>query len=85
MLLHFMFFCIHYILQEISIGIIGNLACHEVPMKRIVSTKGLIEMIVDKLFLDDPQCLSETSRYDASLTHVDVVILTFIFVRGQVT
>ncbi|XP_058779747.1 uncharacterized protein LOC131653576 isoform X2 [Vicia villosa] len=48
--------------NEISIGIIGNLACHEVPMKRIVSTKGLIEMIVDKLFLDDPQCLSETSR-----------------------
>ncbi|CAK8535326.1 unnamed protein product [Lathyrus sativus] len=48
--------------NEISIGIIGNIACHEVLMKRIVSTKGLIEMIVDKLFLDDPQCLSETSR-----------------------
>ncbi|KAJ1388962.1 Armadillo-type fold [Sesbania bispinosa] len=47
---------------EISIGIIGNLACHEVPMKHIVSTKGLIEIIVDKLFLDDPQCLCETSR-----------------------
>ncbi|KAL5081852.1 hypothetical protein RYX36_010273 [Vicia faba] len=48
--------------NEISVGIIGNLACHEVLMKRIVSTKGLIEMIVDKLFLDDPQCLCETSR-----------------------
>ncbi|KAK7261268.1 hypothetical protein RIF29_27577 [Crotalaria pallida] len=47
---------------EISIGIIGNLACHEVPMKRIVSTEGLIEIIVDKLFLDDPQCLCETCR-----------------------
>lgn len=47
---------------EISIGIIGNLACHEVPMKHIVSTKGLIEIIVDKLFLDDPQCLCETCR-----------------------
>ncbi|XP_061345407.1 uncharacterized protein LOC133291199 isoform X2 [Gastrolobium bilobum] len=48
--------------NEISIGIIGNLACHEVPMKRIVSTKGLIEIVVDKLFLDDPQCLCETCR-----------------------
>ncbi|KAI5412348.1 hypothetical protein KIW84_057141 [Lathyrus oleraceus] len=48
--------------NEVSIGIIGNLACHEVLMKCIVSTKGLIEMIVDRLFLDDPQCLCETSR-----------------------
>ncbi|KAK7324892.1 hypothetical protein VNO77_28812 [Canavalia gladiata] len=47
---------------EIIIGIIGNLACHEVPMKHIVSTKGLIEIIVDKLFLDDPQCLCEMCR-----------------------
>ncbi|KAF1882700.1 hypothetical protein Lal_00002880 [Lupinus albus] len=47
---------------EISIGIIGNLACHEVPVKHIVSTEGLIEIIVDKLFLDDPQCLCETFR-----------------------
>ncbi|KAF7823301.1 Protein saal1 [Senna tora] len=47
---------------EICIGICGNLACHEVPMKRIVSTNGLIEIIVDILFLDDPQCLCETCR-----------------------
>ncbi|XP_045801783.1 uncharacterized protein LOC123898609 isoform X2 [Trifolium pratense] len=47
---------------EIIIGIIGNLACHEVPMKHIVSTKGLIEIIVDKLFMEDPQCLCETCR-----------------------
>ncbi|XP_057729011.1 uncharacterized protein LOC130944625 isoform X2 [Arachis stenosperma] len=47
---------------EISIGIIGNLACHEIPMKRIVSTNGLIEIIVDKLFMDDPQCLCEICR-----------------------
>ncbi|XP_052726774.1 uncharacterized protein LOC108334463 isoform X2 [Vigna angularis] len=47
---------------EISIGIIGNLACHEVPMKHIISTKGLMEIIIDKLFLDDPQCLYETCR-----------------------
>ncbi|KAJ7947916.1 Protein saal1 [Quillaja saponaria] len=48
--------------SEICIGIIGNLACHEVPMKHIVSTNGLIELIVDQLFLDDPQCLCETFR-----------------------
>ncbi|KAH1222263.1 Protein saal1 [Glycine max] len=36
---------------EIGIGIIGNLACHEVPMKHIISTKGLIEIIVEKLLL----------------------------------
>ncbi|MED6132918.1 hypothetical protein PIB30_023323 [Stylosanthes scabra] len=47
---------------EISLGIIGNLACHEIPMKRIVSTNGLIEIIVDKLFMDDPQCLCEICR-----------------------
>ncbi|KAL1298715.1 hypothetical protein HN51_043019 [Arachis hypogaea] len=47
---------------EISIGIIGNLACHEIPMKHIVSTNGLIEIIVDKLFMDDPQCLCEICR-----------------------
>ncbi|CAJ2660102.1 unnamed protein product [Trifolium pratense] len=47
---------------EIIIGIIGNLACHEVLMKHIVSTKGLIEIIVDKLFMEDPQCLCETCR-----------------------
>jgi len=68
-------------LQEISIGIIGNLACHEVPLNQIVSTKGLIEIIVEKLFLDDPQCLCETCRYDTFLTHVNVVLLSFIFVK----
>ncbi|KAK7272197.1 hypothetical protein RJT34_28649 [Clitoria ternatea] len=47
---------------EISIGIIGNLACHEVPRKRIFSTDGLMGIILDKLFLDDPQCLCETCR-----------------------
>ncbi|XP_028756837.1 uncharacterized protein LOC114716065 isoform X1 [Neltuma alba] len=47
---------------EIMIGICGNLACHEVPMKHLASTNGLIEIIVDKLFLDDPQCLCEVCR-----------------------
>ncbi|KAH7561157.1 hypothetical protein JRO89_XS10G0181200 [Xanthoceras sorbifolium] len=48
--------------MEISLGIIGNLACHEVLMKHIVSTNGLIGTIVDQLFLDDTQCLIEACR-----------------------
>ncbi|KAH9700092.1 ARM repeat superfamily protein [Citrus sinensis] len=47
---------------EIILGIIGNLACHEVLMQRIVSTQGLNEIIVDQLFLDDTQCLIEACR-----------------------
>ncbi|GMI94552.1 hypothetical protein like AT5G22820 [Hibiscus trionum] len=47
---------------EICLGILGNLACHEVPMKHIVSTNGLIAVIVDQLFLDDTQCLCEAFR-----------------------
>ncbi|RDX97919.1 hypothetical protein CR513_19238, partial [Mucuna pruriens] len=57
-----LFVCKSERVTEISIGIIGNLACHEVPMKHIILTKGLIEIIVDKLFVDDPQCLCETCR-----------------------
>ncbi|XP_050211722.1 uncharacterized protein LOC126661880 isoform X2 [Mercurialis annua] len=49
-------------ITEICLGIIGNLACHEVPMEHIVSTNGLIEIIVEQLFLDDPQCLCEACR-----------------------
>ncbi|KAM1100121.1 hypothetical protein ACFX2I_006658 [Malus domestica] len=48
--------------MEISLGIIGNLACHEVPMKQIISTNGLIGIIVDQLFSDDAQCLCEICR-----------------------
>ncbi|CAL8999762.1 unnamed protein product [Prunus brigantina] len=47
---------------EITLGIIGNLACHEVPMKHIVSTIGLIGTIVDQLFSEDAQCLCEACR-----------------------
>ncbi|XP_056169251.1 uncharacterized protein LOC115673346 isoform X4 [Syzygium oleosum] len=49
--------------REICLGIIGNVACHEVLMKSIVSTKGLIDAIVDQLFLDDTQCLCEACRF----------------------
>ncbi|XP_050947748.1 uncharacterized protein LOC103497988 isoform X2 [Cucumis melo] len=48
--------------MEISLGIIGNLACHEVPMKHIVAKSGLITTIVSQLFLDDAQCLCEVCR-----------------------
>ncbi|KAM7528039.1 hypothetical protein LguiB_031449 [Lonicera macranthoides] len=47
---------------EIGLGIIGNLACHEVSRKHIASTKGLVEVIVDQLFLDDTPCLCEACR-----------------------
>ncbi|XP_027084511.2 uncharacterized protein [Coffea arabica] len=49
-------------ITEISLGIIGNLACHEVSRKHIASTNGLIKTIVDQLFLDDAQCLCEALR-----------------------
>ncbi|XP_076935608.1 uncharacterized protein LOC143602354 [Bidens hawaiensis] len=48
--------------MEISLGIIGNLACHEVSRKQIATVKGLIEIIVDQLFVDDTPCLCEEFR-----------------------
>ncbi|ONK75273.1 uncharacterized protein A4U43_C03F15150 [Asparagus officinalis] len=47
---------------EICLGIIGNLACHDDLGRRIVSKSGLIETVVQQLFLDDSTCLSETFR-----------------------
>ncbi|KAF4393425.1 hypothetical protein F8388_023229 [Cannabis sativa] len=47
---------------EICLGIIGNLACHEDPMRLIVSTNGLVKLIVNQIFLDDTQCLCEACR-----------------------
>ncbi|CAA2955623.1 saal1 isoform X1 [Olea europaea subsp. europaea] len=49
-------------ITEISLGIIGNLACHETSRKQIASTNGLIKVIVDQLFLDDVPCLCEACR-----------------------
>lgn len=61
--------------MEISLGIIGNLACHEVPMKHIVTKCGLITTIVNQLFLDDAQCLCEVCRLlDAGLQSSECVI-----------
>nr|XP_043631866.1 uncharacterized protein LOC122603265 isoform X2 [Erigeron canadensis] len=47
---------------EISLGILGNLACHEALRKEIVSVKGLVELVVDQLFVDDTPCLCEEFR-----------------------
>ncbi|KAI3775668.1 hypothetical protein L1987_45417 [Smallanthus sonchifolius] len=47
---------------EISLGIVGNLACHEVSQKQIATVKGLLEIIVDQLFVDDTPCLCEEFR-----------------------
>ncbi|KAJ4970103.1 hypothetical protein NE237_003202 [Protea cynaroides] len=47
-------------IKEISLGILANLACHEVPQAHLVSTKGLVEIVFDQLFIDDIPCLSET-------------------------
>ncbi|XP_038901476.1 uncharacterized protein LOC120088329 isoform X2 [Benincasa hispida] len=61
--------------MEISLGIIGNLACHEVPMKHIVTKSGLITTIVNQLFLDDAQCLCEVCRLlNAGLQSSECVI-----------
>ncbi|KNA21994.1 hypothetical protein SOVF_038050 isoform B [Spinacia oleracea] len=49
-------------ITEISLGIIGNLACHEVLMDKITSTNKLLETIVDQVFSDDPPCLCEVCR-----------------------
>ncbi|OAY66293.1 Protein SAAL1 [Ananas comosus] len=48
--------------KEICLGIIGNLACHEVVTNAIISQNGLIETVVEQLFLDDSSCLLETFR-----------------------
>lgn len=49
-------------IREISLGIIGNLACHESLLKHIESTSGLVNTLVGQLFLDDTQCLTEVCR-----------------------
>ncbi|KAF6134320.1 hypothetical protein GIB67_005712 [Kingdonia uniflora] len=45
---------------EISLGMLGNLACHEVPINRIVSTEGLVDTILD--YFDINHIYKETNR-----------------------
>lgn len=49
-------------ITEINLGIIGNLACHDVSRKKITSTNGLIGAVLQQLFLDDTACLCEACR-----------------------
>lgn len=53
--------------QEINLGIIGNLACHDVSRKKITTTDGLIGAVLQQLFLDDTACLCEACRYNIIL------------------
>ncbi|KAL9232062.1 hypothetical protein vseg_007209 [Gypsophila vaccaria] len=47
---------------EISLGIIGNLICHENVMSQITTTNGFLETITNQLFSDDTPCLCEVCR-----------------------
>ncbi|KAF3333028.1 protein saal1 [Carex littledalei] len=49
-------------IKEICLGIIGNLACHESLASKLSSLEGLIETVVQQLFLDDSCCLTEAFR-----------------------
>ncbi|KAJ8563493.1 hypothetical protein K7X08_031945 [Anisodus acutangulus] len=49
-------------ITEICLGIIGNLACHDVSRRKITSTNGLIGVVLQQLFLDDTPCLCEACR-----------------------
>ncbi|XP_055831139.1 uncharacterized protein LOC129900240 isoform X2 [Solanum dulcamara] len=49
-------------ITEINLGIIGNLACHDVSRKKITSMNGLIGAVLQQLFLDDTACLCEACR-----------------------
>ncbi|KZV20596.1 ARM repeat superfamily protein isoform 1 [Dorcoceras hygrometricum] len=49
-------------ITEISLGIIGNLACHEILREQISSSNGLVKVIVDQLFSDDVPSLCEAFR-----------------------
>ncbi|KAL3367110.1 hypothetical protein AABB24_011695 [Solanum stoloniferum] len=49
-------------ITEINLGIIGNLACHDVSRKKITTTDGLIGAVLQQLFLDDTACLCEACR-----------------------
>ncbi|KAH9621664.1 hypothetical protein KSS87_013987 [Heliosperma pusillum] len=47
---------------EISLGIIGNLACHEVVMNEITTTNRFLETIANQVYSNDTPCLCEVCR-----------------------
>ncbi|KAE8819621.1 Protein saal1 [Hordeum vulgare] len=53
--------------KEICLGIMGNLLCHESLVPAISLKEGLIGTVVEQLFLDDSNCLSETFRLLAAV------------------
>jgi hypothetical protein len=48
--------------QEICLGILGNLACHSKPEKVMVSFEGLVPTVIQQLQFEDPPSLCETCR-----------------------
>lgn len=51
-------------MQEICLGIIGNIACHDVLSETIASTNNLVETVVGQLFQEDSSSLCEVCRYE---------------------
>ncbi|KAJ3674663.1 hypothetical protein LUZ60_005279 [Juncus effusus] len=49
-------------IKEICLGIIGNLACHDTVIQKIISQNNLIETVILQLILGDSPCLTETFR-----------------------
>eukprot|EP00897_Mesotaenium_endlicherianum_P008704 jgi/Mesen1/7862/ME000042S07314 len=49
-------------IREISLGILGNLACHPGPQAVMVNVPNLMQTVVQQFFVDDPPSLTETCR-----------------------
>eukprot|EP01018_Ginkgo_biloba_P039483 Gb_26867 [translate_table: standard] len=61
-------------MREICLGIMGNLACHAVPERAMVGKNGLVQMVVQQLFLDDFPSLSETCRLLSAGLHSEEAV-----------
>eukprot|EP00850_Spirogloea_muscicola_P022615 SM000303S11793 [mRNA] locus=s303:31882:35299:- [translate_table: standard] len=51
-----------YRLREISLGILGNLACHPSSATAFAKNADILQLVVEQLHVDDPPCLTETCR-----------------------
>lgn len=84
MVISCIFLFIEFVLsvQEICIGIMGNLACHESLVNAISMQNGLTATVVGQLFLDDSACLSETFRsgfHEDGVEPILIVVITECF------
>ncbi|GLJ12011.1 hypothetical protein SUGI_0181970 [Cryptomeria japonica] len=61
-------------MREICLGIMGNLACHAVPERAMVTTNGLVQIVVQQLFLNDSPSLSEICRLLSAGLHSEEAI-----------